>query len=117
LALSATGCEESRPLVVSGPSAQNGIVVQSLEVNETFTERCTVGGELRNESGAAQRVTLVFEAFNGDGLSIATAIATVEFVGPGQAATYEARFQNITDDGFLTDCDRIARVELHEVVL
>ena len=66
-------------------------------------------GKIRNRTGAGQRVMLVFEAFNGDGQSVASAVATVDFVADGHPAGYEARFRSFSDDGFLNDCDRVAR--------
>jgi hypothetical protein len=116
-ALGAAGCESKRELGVDGPSEQNGIVVESLELGQTGDGKCGVSGKIRNRTGAGQRVVLVFEAFDGDGQSVASAMATVDFVAAGRPAGYEARFRNFSDDGFLNDCDKVARVELHDVVL
>lgn len=114
------GCDTERDIALSGPTAQEGIVVESLELEQQLSgldQRCAVRGTLRNDTGASQRVTLALRALDGGGTGIATAVATVDFVDAGARARFEARFRDGSDDGFLNDCDRVARVELADVTL
>jgi hypothetical protein len=119
--LGLAGCDQSRTLGVSGPTTQSGILVESLEVELTTRDSagtaCRVFGTLRNQTEAGHRVTLVLEAFDGRGHNIATARATVDFVGAGARANYQARFRNFSQDGFLNECDPIARVEVADNIL
>ena len=81
-----------------------GIVVESIDFEDVTVAgggfACRVHGTIRNESGAGQRVTLGFSAFNVKDAVIARATATVDFVDAGRRANYEARFR--VGDRFVT---------------
>lgn len=116
--LGVLGCEDSRDVAVTGPTATEGIVLERVELEQQFVpERCVVQGTIRNDTGAGQRVTLELHAFDGQGHDIAFARPVVAFVGAGARARFEARLRDLSDDGFLNDCDRVARVELLDVEL
>ena len=118
LALALVGCDRTRDVAVTGPTTQNGIVIESSELERQFSgfdQRCAVKGTLRNDSGSGQRVVVTVNALNGQGSPIGTAVATVEFVAAGARAHYAARFRDFSDDGFLNDCDRIARIEVADI--
>ena len=112
------GCDRTRDVAVTGPTTQNGIVIESSELERQFSgfdQRCAVKGTLRNDSGSGQRVVVTVNALNGQGSPIGTAVANVEFVAAGARAHYAARFRDFSDDGFLNDCDRIARIEVADI--
>jgi hypothetical protein len=116
--LALAACDRDRDVAVTGPTASQGIVLERVELEEQFAPgRCVVKGTIRNDTGAGQRVTLVLHAFNGRGDDIAFAQPTIDFVPAGGRARFEARFRDLSDDGFLNDCDRVARVELLSVQL
>jgi hypothetical protein len=117
LALALVGCDRTRDVAVTGPTTQNGIVIESSELEQIsgLDRRCAVKGTLRNDSGSGQRVVVTVNALNGQGSNIGTAVASVEFVAAGARAHYAARFRDFSDDGFLNDCDRIARIEVADI--
>jgi hypothetical protein len=116
--LGVTGCGDSRAVAVTGSTAAEGIVLERLKLEQqVLPERCVVEGTIRNDTGAGQRVTLELHAFDGQGRDIAFARPVIDFVGAGARARFEARLRDLSDDGFLNDCDRVARVELLDVEL
>jgi hypothetical protein len=112
-------CGDDRDVAVTGPTATRGIVLLEVELEQLFGApgRCAIHGTIRNDTGAGQRVVLRFRALNGRNEEIAFAQPTIDFVAAGALATFEARLRDFSDDGFLNDCDRVARVELVEVIL
>jgi hypothetical protein len=119
LALTLLGaCDRTRDVAVTGPTTAEGVVLEKVELEQQVgPDRCTVKGTIRNDTGAGHRVTLDFHAFSGRGDDIAFAQPTIDFVAAGARATFEARLRDLSDDGFLNDCDRVARVELLGVQL
>jgi hypothetical protein len=119
-ALGLVACgDDTRDVALSGPTDTRGIVILEVELERLFgvPEHCAVKGELRNDTGAGQRVTLVFRALDGRNEEVGFARPTVDFVAAGARAHFEARLRNFSDDGFLNDCDRVARVELTDILL
>ena len=111
----AAGCE-TRSVALTGSTSSEGIVVESVRLEQLASNHCDVHGTIRNESTEGHRVTLDFRALNGRGATIASATATVDFVAAGERANYAARWRDTSDDGFLNDCDRIARVEVVSIL-
>jgi hypothetical protein len=111
-------CDRTRDVATTGPTTSQGIVLERVELEEERApDRCSVKGTIRNDSGAGHRVTLDIHAFNGRGDDVAFARPIVDFVAAGARSTFEARLRDLSDDGFLNDCDRVARVELLSVQL
>jgi hypothetical protein len=111
-------CDRTRDVAVTGPTTSQGIVLERVELEQQVApDRCVVKGTIRNDTGAGHRVTLVLHAFNGQGSDIGFAQPTIGFVDAGARARFEARLRDLSGDGFLNDCDRVARVELLSVQL
>lgn len=106
-------CDRERDLAPTGPTRADGIVLESAELETVGLEfRCEVHGRIRNEGPKPRRVTLIFTAFDRRDAVIGTALVFRRFVPPGTRVSYEARFRNFSDDGFLNDCDRVHRFEV-----
>ncbi len=117
-ALLLAACDRDRDVGVTGPTTTHGIVLERVELEQDVTpDRCSVKGRIRNDSGVGHRVILDLHAFNGRGDDIAFARPTIDFVAAGARASFDARLRDLSDDGFLNDCDRVARVELLGVQL
>jgi hypothetical protein len=111
-------CDRTRDVAVTGPTTAEGVILEKVELEQQIRpDRCSVKGTIRNDTAAGHRVTLDLHAFNGQGEDIAFARPTIDFVATGARATFEARLRDLSDDGFLNDCDRVARVELLSVQL
>ena len=111
-------CDRTRDVDVTGPRTTQGVVLDRVELEQQHgPERCIVKGRIRNDTGAGHRITLDLHAFNGQGEDVAFARPTIDFVAAGARATFDARLRDLSDDGFLNDCDHVARVEVLGVVL
>jgi hypothetical protein len=113
-----SACDDRRDVAVTGPSTGEGIVLERAELEQQFVpERCVLKARIRNATAEGHRVTLVFRALDGAGAEIGFAQPTVDFVAAGARAHAEARLRDFSDDGFLNDCDRVARMELAQIIL
>ena len=111
-------CDRTRDVDVTGPTTADGVVLERVELEQQHgPDRCAVKGTIRNDTGAGHRITLDLHAFNGRGDDIAFARRTIDFVAAGARATFDARLRDLSDDGFLNDCDHVARIELLGVQL
>ena len=111
-------CDNTHDVAVTGPRMNQGVVLEHVELEQQHApDRCAVQGTVLNATGADHRITLDLHAFNGDGADIAFARPTFDFVAAGARATLDSRLRDLSDDGFLNDCDHVARVELLGVEL
>jgi hypothetical protein len=123
--LAGIGCEASarRSLAPAGPTATDGIVVESavLETIGTATcegcspfvldrdfRECHVKGVVRNDGAASQSVTLTFDAYDPAGVPMGSAVAPHNLVPAGGRTAYEAAFP-------FANCDRVHRFEIADI--